>query len=420
MSPDTQSLACAAPPRAEGPDPARYVARQPILDLRSNVHAYELLFSNGEEASSRADRESDACTVVDNTVVFGLEKLAGGLPAFVKCTPKMMSGGLVEMLPAKTTVLEIAQDDSPSLELAAMCRVLKSAGYRLALDEFAWKPGIESLLESAAYVKVDFSSLDTGERRLLLNRLKGAPVTLVAKKVETQEQFDQARDEGFGLMQGFYFCRPVMLENRGVPPNRIAQIEILRMLQEESLNLHKLTELVKRDVSLTFRLLRLVNSPVCAMRQEVRSVQTAILALGEDAFRRMATLAITSGINTGRPPELLRMAFVRGRFCELAARSCGFDSTEQYLLGVLSLLPAMLRTPMKELAPLLPLREPIRQALAGGGGAERRLLQWLERYEQADWSSCDWIAAELNLPASKLIDYSQEALAWAESAVYFA
>jgi len=420
MASDSHSLVCAVPSRAEGPDPARYVARQPILDLKSNVHAYELLFSNGGETSSGADREADACTVIDNTVVFGLEKLASGLPAFVKCTPKIMSEGLVEMLPAQTTVLEIAEDDAPSLELAAMCRDLKSAGYRLALDEFAWKPGIESLLESAAYVKVDFSSLDTGERRLLLNRLKGSPVTLVAKKVETQEQFDQARDEGFGLVQGYYFCRPVMLENRGVPPNRIAQVEILRMLQEESLNLHKLTELVKRDVSLTYRLMRLVNSPVCAMRQEVRSVQMAILALGEDAFRRMATLAITSGINTGRPPELLRMAFVRGRFCELAARHCGFDSTEQYLLGVLSLLPAMLRTPMKELAPLLPLREPIRLALAGAGGAERRLLQWLERYEQADWGACDWIAAELNLPPSKLIDCSQEALAWAESAVYFA
>ena len=420
MASDTESLVRVADPRTEGSNAPRYVARQPILDLRSNVHAYELLFSNGVEISSSTDREADACTVVDNTVVFGLEKLASGLPAFVKCTPKMVSDGVVEMLPPKTTVLEIAEDDAPSPELMAMCRDLKSAGYRLALDEFAWKPGVESLLESAAYVKVDFSSLDSGERRLLLNRLKGTPVALVAKKVETQEQFDQARNEGFGLVQGFYFCRPVMLENRGVPPNRIAQVEILRMLQEESLNLHKLTELVKRDVSLTFRLLRLVNSPVCAVRQEVRSVQMAILALGEDSFRRMATLAIASGVNSGRPPELLRMAFVRGRFCELASRHCGLDPTEQYLLGVLSMLPAMLRTPMKELAPLLPLREPVRQALAGGNGSERRLLQWLERFEQADWGACDWIAAELNLPPATLINCGQEAVAWAEGAVYFA
>jgi EAL and modified HD-GYP domain-containing signal transduction protein len=134
----------------------------------------------------------------------------------------------------------------------------------------------------------------------------------------------------------------------------------------------------------------------------------------------MATVAIAGEISSGRPPELLRMAFVRGRFCELAARYCGFDSTEQYLLGVLSLLPAMLLTPMKELAPHLPLREPIRQALANGCGFERRLLQWLERYEQADWPACDWLAAELGVARHTLIGCSQEALAWAEAAVYFA
>jgi EAL and modified HD-GYP domain-containing signal transduction protein len=388
--------------------------------MRSKVHAYELLFSDGAQLCARPDRESAACAVIDSTVVLGLDKLTAGLPAFIPCTPKMMSGALVDMLPAKMTVLEIADDRAPSSELTAICRGLKSAGYRLALDDFKWKPGVEALLESAAYVKVDFSSLDPGGRRNLLSRLEGAKISLVAKKVETQEQFSQARDEGFGLAQGYYFCHPVMLAKRGVPANRIAQVAILRLLQDESLHLHKLTELVKRDVSLTYRLLRLINSPVCGMRQEVSSVQMAILVLGEDAFRRMATVAIAGEINSGRPPELLRMAFVRGRFCELAARHCGFDSTEQYLLGVLSLLPAMLLTPMKELAPHLPLREPIRQALANGCGVERRLLQWLERYEQADWSACDWLAAELGVPPHTLIDCSQEALAWAEAAVYFA
>ena len=129
----------------------------------------------------------------------------------------------------------------------------------------------------------------------------------------------EARDEGFKLFQGYYFCRPLLMTNRKVPSNRLTQVEILLLLENETVDLERLTDLVKQDASLAYRLLRLVNSPMCAVRQEVQSIQSALLAVGEEMFRRMATLAITSELNANRPAEILRMAFVRGRFCE----SCG-------------------------------------------------------------------------------------------------
>src|SRR5208283_1809838 len=221
-------------------------------------------------------------------------------------------------------------------------------------------------------------------------------------------------------MQGFYFCRPVLLEKRGVPSNWLSQVEILRQLQNETLNLRKLTELVKRDPSLTYRLLHLINSPICAMQQKVTSIQSALLAVGEETFRRMATVAIASHMNAGQTTELLRMAFVRGRFCETAAAHKSLDGREQYLLGLLSLLPAMLRVPMKELTPSLPLRKEISRALEGEQVAERGLLEWLERYEKADWAACDNLEETLKVGASNLIGCYQEAIAWAEAALYFA
>jgi len=401
-------------------DGVRYVTRQPILDMRNKVHAYELLFSNGLETSFHEDREKAVQTMIDNTVIFGLGKLARGLPAFVKCTAETLTGSLVEMLPSGMTVLEVSRGAEPTADLIAACRKLKAAGYRLALDDFTWKPGVEPLLETAAYVKVDFTRTNGEERRRLLAKLAGAPVALLANRVETQDHFGQARDEGFGLVQGFYFCRPTLLEGRKVPANRLSQIEILRVLEEESINLHRLTQLVKRDASLTYRLLRLINSPVCAMQQEVHSVQAALLAVGEDTFRRMATVAIASDLNSGQPPELLRMAFVRGRFCELASRFAGLDCTEQYLLGLLSLLSAMLRLPMRDLAPTLPLREEIRRALEGEALPERSMLEWLERYEHGDWRACDEIANARRLELDDLVRCYQEAVAWAEAALYFA
>ncbi len=398
----------------------RYVARQPILDMHGKVHGYELLFRNGPEEFFRGDPDQASRTMIDNTLLFGLGRLTSGLPAFVNCTAEALTGDLVPVLPSGMTVLEILEDVVPTSKVIDACGRLKAAGFRLALDDFTWKPGIEPLVELADYIKVDFAVLDAAERKKLFERLSGVTLALVAEKVETQEQFIEAREEGFTLIQGYYFCRPMLLENRKVPANRLSQVEILRLLQDDSIDLQKLTRLVKRDTSLTYRLLRLINSPVCAMQQEVRSVQAALLAVGEETFRRMATLAIASELNAGQPLELLRMAFVRGRFCELGAGFCGLDPTEQYLLGLLSLLPAMLRAPMRELTPLLPLREEIRWALNGDKLPERALLCWLEGHERGDWAACDMIAERRALNANDLLRCYEDAVTWAEAALHFA
>jgi EAL and modified HD-GYP domain-containing signal transduction protein len=398
----------------------RYVARQPILDLRGKVHGYELLFRDSPELAFRGDGNLATRTMLDNTVIFGLDKLTAGLLAFVNCTRESLIENLVQVLPSGMTVLEILEGIEPSPEVIDACRALKTAGYRLALDDFVWKPGIEPLVCLADYVKVDFSVTNSQERRKLLCRLNGVTAALVAEKVESYRQYEEARAEGFILIQGYYFCRPVLLENHEVPPNRLSHIEILRLLREDPIDIRKLSLVVKRDASLTYRLLRLINSPVCAMRQEVRSVQAALLAVGENVFRRMFTLAITSELNAGRPEEILRMAFVRGRFCELAAEPCALDPTEQYLLGLLSLLPAMLRLPMEDLAPGLPLREEIRRALLGAAVAERTLLEWLVNHERGDWAACDAILAARGLEQEALLHCYAEAVMWAESALHFA
>jgi EAL and modified HD-GYP domain-containing signal transduction protein len=240
---------------------------------------------------------------------------------------------------------------------------------------------------------------------------------MVAEKVETQEDYRQACEEGYILFQGYYFCRPVLLKNRKVPSNRLSQIGILEALRGDAINLHKLSQLVKRDTSLTYRLLRLVNSPVCAMRQEVTSIETALLVVGEDTFRRMAMLAITSELGADQPAEVLRMAFLRGRFCELASGLCALDATEQYLLGMLSMLPAMLRLPMEILTPELPLRDGARKALEGACNAERILLQWLERHEHGDWDACDAVVDAFGLDPNRLLGYYAQAVVWAETAL---
>jgi EAL and modified HD-GYP domain-containing signal transduction protein len=392
----------------------RYMARQPILDLRGRVHGYELLFRAGPETAFRGDGDNATRTMLDNTVIFGLDKLTSGLPAFVNCTVESLTEQMVHVLPPSMTVLEILETLEPTPSLIAACHKLKIAGFRLALDDFTWQPKFEPLVDLADYIKVDFIKTGPEARQELFKRLNGRAIALVAEKVETQDEYKQACDEGFTLFQGYFFCRPVLMKNRKIPANRLFHFQILQLMQENPINLSKLSQLVKQDASLTYRLLRLVNSPACAMRQEVRSIEAALLAVGDDVFRRIATLAIASELNAGQTAEVLRLAFVRARFCETAAGLCALDANEEYLLGLLSLLPAMLRVPMVELAPTLPLREKICEALLGTQNKERCLLHWLECHEHGDWIKCDSIAHTYCLDQDDLILHYAEAVVWAD------
>ena len=393
----------------------RYVARQPILDCRGRLHGYELLFREGAGAVFSGDGDMATRTMLDNSVMFGLEKLTGGVTAFVNCTRESLTDSLVDVLPASMTVLEILETVEPTRELVEACRNLKVAGFRLALDDFVFRPGMEPLVEMADYIKIDVLDTSAVDRQRLLERLGRYAVALIAEKVETGAGFQQACSEGFRFVQGYYFCRPMLIKNHQVPANRLSQIEILRLLHSDSIDLRKLSRLVKRDASLTYRLLRLINSPLFAVQQQVSSVESALIAVGEDAFRRIATLAITSEMNTGQPEELLRMAFVRGRFCELAAHASNLIPAEQYLLGLLSLLPAMLQAPMAQLIPALPLREEIREALAGATIREQCLLAWIICHEQGDWDGCDAMAGEHALNQEQLQGCYAESVAWAHT-----
>jgi len=402
---------------AERSDALRYVARQPIMDLHGRVHAYELLFRAGPEAVFRGDGDMATRTMLDNSVIFGLERFTAGVLAFVNCTDESLTGHLVDVLPPGTTVLEILETVEPTPELIAACCDLKSAGFRLALDDFVWEEKFQPLVELADYIKVDFLLSDALERQKLLRRLKGLPIALVAEKVETQQEYEHACKEGFTLFQGYYFCRPVLLSNRRTPPNYLLLMQILQLLQSRSMDMRKLGVLVKRDTSLTYRLLRLGNSPIYATREEIRSIEAALLVVGENVFRKIATLAITSEMNKGQPAEILRMSFARARYCELAAGHCGLNTTEQYLLGLLSLLPAMLRLPMEELITTLPLRKSIREALLGNAVKERCLLHWLECHERGDWIQCDAILHSNGLNETKNLRCYGEALLWADEAL---
>ena len=395
----------------------RYVARQPILNLHGDSYGYELLFWNGRAPITSTIGELPTRAMLDNTVVFGLHELARGLPAFVNCTADSLTEDWVDILPPHMTVLELPSGTEPTPSLLAACRKLKSSGFRLALADFTGNPDSKPLAELADYIKVDIHKVNAFERGNLLRWLSGSTASLVAQNVETQEQYGQVCKEGFDLFQGYYFCRPEPLENHKIPGNRLVHLEILEDLQNNPVDLRRLSQLVMCDASLTYRLLRLVNSPICAMRQEVTSIQMALMLVGESTFRRIAMLAIASDFSTDQPAEILRMTFERGRFCELAAPLCGLSASEQYLIGMVSLFPAMLRILMEDLVRFMPLRESARDALLGKEMPEGMLLNWIVCQEHGDWAECDALVRSSGMSHEQVMSCHALAVEWAEAAL---
>ncbi len=393
------------------------VVRQPILDLRGRVHAYELRFRgdavpNGEAAYNN---------LLETAANLGfqkpseLKKLTGRLTAFLRCPVESLSEQLAQVLPASLTVLEICSSLEFSPDLIATCRGMKVLGFRFALEDFCGEPQTRSLLELVDYIKVDFGRTSPELRRAILNEVRDKMTMMVAKSVNTLEDFRRAREEGFTLFEGYYFCEPLATRNRRPPVNQMLRLDILKALRQHPMDMHRLSQLVKRDGPLTYQLLRLVNSPIWGMRQKVESIEVALVAVGENSFRRIATLAIASEFNGDQPAELLCLAILRGRICEVNASNRGLDPFGQYLLGLLSLLPAMQGQPMSEVAPTLPLGVEIVEALLGKNNHERAMLSWVENFENADWAACDAAAQAEGLDPRELARVYLEAVSWTDA-----
>ena len=390
----------------------RSIARQPILDRANHLQGYELHFGVNPATALSGGSVQEVRTLLDDTVIFGVEKFTNGLPAFVTCSAEALIEKWVSVLPATTTVLQIPATLEITPELLTACHQLKAAGYKLALVDVDEAHIARPLAILVDYVRINRSCAAPVAGQTSHWKRHGTPVVLIAAGVETQEDFQKACADGFTFFQGYYFCRPEFIRTMKVPANRLCHLDILRRLQKTPLDLAGISPLVLRDASLTFRLLRLVNSPVYAIRNEIRSIESAIMILGEATFRRIATLAILSEFNAEQPPEILHMALVRARFCELAAKLCGLDSNEQYLLGMLSLLSAMMRLPMEALAPELPLRDEIRQALLGNDIRDRCLLGWIECHERNDQTAWNLIAEAHGLNQQKLVQFYIDAVVW--------
>ena len=391
--------------------PEVFVARQPIFNRHLQVAGYELLF-RGEEATTAliSDKEGATASVVLNSFTeIGLERIVGSKPAWVNVSREFVLGGLAGTMPPKAVGLEILEDELYDERLVHALIELKRQGYRLALDDFEYSVSAERLLSLVDVVKLDVLSMGRARVAREVARLKAYGVTVLAEKVESHDEHAYCLELGCDLFQGFFFCRPELLHNRGILANRAAMVEIVAALQDPSVQLHQLERLIVRDVGLSFRLLRYINSAFFGLRFEISSIGQALALLGVQNLRRWATLTVLASID-GKPPELTVTALVRARFCERAGEKLpGPRPGELFTLGLFSVIDALMDAPMEDVLAMIPFPADMRDALTQRKGEKGVLLECVTALEGGDFD----LAQKLVRGAG---DLYVEALMWANDA----
>jgi c-di-GMP-related signal transduction protein len=397
--------------------PTRFLARQPILDVHRSVVGYELLFRTGWENCFSGESDDATRQMLDNCVVMDIQSLTNGGLAFVNCTREALVSGLVKLLPPATTVLEILETVEPDAELVEACIALRKMGYVLALDDFVPRTEMRPLIEIASFIKVDFRASDGAQRRSIQRLVRGTRAALLAEKVEDHEEFRVAVAEGYKYFQGYFFCRPETRAQREIPHNRLNYLRLLAELTRTPLNFDEVRRILRSEASLCYRLLRLANSALMGRRSEITSIRDAFMLVGEDRFRTLACVSAASVLGQDQPPALTSLSLERARFCELLAPLIGENPAEQFMLGLLSLLDAVLQTPMELLATSLPLRPGAKVALLGGMNSVAIPLCMFRGFESGDWGACAGAADRLGLSEQTVARLYRNSLNWAAEAL---
>lgn len=406
--PDPSSVDTAAPPAL--------VARQAIFDCEQEVVGYELLFRRKveDEDAQFDDRDSASTQVIlDTFLTIGLEQIVGSAPAFLNLTRNFFLSSQKIPFPKERVVLEILEGQSFDPPYVEAIRSYSRAGYRIALDDFVYDPSYEPLLDFADIVKLDVLALTPRELEQQLARLAPYDVVLLAEKVETPEHFEYCRELGFDLYQGYFLCRPNVVSGQRLPANRLATLRLLAKLQDPQVQLSQLERLIREDLSLSYKLLRLINSAFYALPQRIESIRQTLVLLGVQQIRSWVSLLTLSSLED-KPSELTVTAMVRAKMCEKLAEAAGqMNSDVFFTVGLFSTLDAMLDVPMEELLEGLSLAEDLRDALLGRHeGPMGDALNCVLAYERGRFEDVHF----RSLPAGDIRDCYLEAIEWAHGA----
>ena len=393
------------------------LARQPILNKDEKVIGYELFFrENAEDNRFTSDGDRATGSAIDTLNVVGLDAVCDGRLAFINCSYDMLLKEYFYLLSPEKVVVEIQEEVFCDDAVVSACQRFKHKGYKIALDNFVTGDAREPILPCADFIKVNIQK-DSAQNAVLAAKYAQPQCQMLAQKVETRVQSIAAIRDGYTLFQGYFFRRPERMKARHISANQASYLRLLQAISAPEVDLTSVEGLIKHDASLCYRLLRYLNSPLLGISSPVHSVRHAMDLLGERELIRWIRMATTLVMGQEKCSDLVLSSLVRARFCELIAPKIAPDKADLFLLGMLSLMDAILEVPMGFVLEGLAVDENIKAELMGvkaGKTSQVALIHQLMLAQEAgEWEQVTVQAKKLNLSLAFVNKSYNDSISWA-------
>ncbi len=397
-----------------------FLGRQPILNREQHIVAYELLFRSdtGPEAHVADDLQASARVIVQAFSELGIASVLGDKKGFINVSADLLLSDLIELLPRDKVVIELLETIEVTDQVIERSRELKQMGFSLALDDFAGDAQFEPLFEIVEVVKVDLPLIGPDALERSVGFLKHWPLKLLAEKVEHIEQATRCKDLGFDLFQGYYYARPMVLSGKRADTSKLPLMQLLGLVLDDA-DTGAIEQVFKHDPSLSYNLLRLVNSVAMGMRYKIGSLKQALVVLGRQQLQRWLQLLLFVNEGGDLHSPLLELAATRGKLMELLAVAQARKDKDfhdrAFMTGIMSLLDTLLGMPMEEVVRQVNLAGEVENALLNRDGKLGELLLLAEKLEQNDFDAAAELRVKMQLKQSDLTQAQLEAMRWANA-----
>ncbi|MCM3636841.1 HDOD domain-containing protein [Sporosarcina luteola] len=401
-----------------------FVGRQPILDKEERIFGYELLYRNSDQNSfPDIDPEQATIQLLINTFLsIGVDQISGKSKSFINFTGDLLLKDIFSSLKPEFVVIEILEDVEITPALISRIREIKQEGFQLALDDFIIQDQYAlhtELFELIDYVKVDFLAVDEKSRRGIERFIKKYPhIKMLAEKIETEEQFQIAKQSGYDLFQGYFFAKPEIIKGVEIPANLNLHIQIISKLNDSDPNIDEIANLILHDISLTYKLLRLINTMNFNVPKSVGSVKQAIVLIGMRELKRWMRILMLQDISdhssSGRVKALVSYSMSRAKMCEFVAIRTGYpNGDEHFFVGLFSLLDAIMNRDWDDILPMFPFSEDVAETLQGKKTDMTPYLELAIATERFDMEKIIKISKRFGVSKEEIIAFSNKANHWA-------
>jgi EAL and modified HD-GYP domain-containing signal transduction protein len=365
-----------------------FVARQPIFHEKGQIWGYELLFRSGPgyEVASVTDGDLATFSVATSGFIRSQEDIDQSKKICVNFTEKLLLNDAPLGLPSTVTVIEILEDVIPSSELIEKLIVYKQEGYLIAIDDFEAKIDLKDFIQLADIIKVDVFEKSIEEVEHICNAIKGSNAIRIAEKVEDSQLIPELIKLGFTLFQGFYFAKPELLTGRKIGATETSKLRVLQIIEDPSTTAETIEKVITTDPSITYRLLRFLNSAAFGFSIKINSIRHAITLLGLKRLKNWLRMVVLSDLLGDKNPEIYAMVLNRAKMLEEMVyedqiKDANADS--MFLFGLLSLIDSMMDTPMDQLLNQLPLPDKIKNGYIDESSRYYKYLTFLEALEHS-------------------------------------